>query len=203
MAEVLRDSGPRLLARKALAALLLQRLVVFEARLDAPRRPIRPGLVLHLGVLGACEQADQVCVPGADPAQVCRRLDAGDRCHVARVDGEIVAVRWVAFRDVQVTHAGLMLVLAGTDAYLYGAYTAPSWRRQGIAQALTADILDRLESEGYRRALSAWLPENGDARSLHPSRGRPLAVLGVVRVGPWQRQLEPRPPAARSRFRRR
>jgi ribosomal protein S18 acetylase RimI-like enzyme len=91
------------------------------------------------------------------------------------------------------------LPIAERDAYLYGAYTAPQWRRHGIAAALTADILDRLEAEGYRRALSAWIPENSAARSLHPSRGRPVAVLGVVRIGPWWRQLRPRPPAAHDR----
>jgi GNAT superfamily N-acetyltransferase len=102
---------------------------------------------------------------------------------------------------VQLTRVGVVLPIGAHDAYLYGAYTAPQWRRHGIAAALTADILDRLESEGRRRALSAWIPENAAARSLEPSRGQPVAALGVVRVGPWRHQLRPWPPAARARFR--
>ena len=136
-------------------------------------------------------------VPGTDPEQFRQRLSIGDRCYAAWLQDEVVAVRWAAFRDVQVTRQGLMLSVGEAGAYLYGAYTAPSWRRRGIGAALTAHLLDHLESEGRQRALSAWIPENAEARSLNPSRGQPLAVVGVVRVGRWQRQLRPRPAAAR------
>jgi ribosomal protein S18 acetylase RimI-like enzyme len=192
--EVLREAGPGLLARKVLAELFYQRLIVYEARLDAPRRPIRSELPVRFEVLGTDRVADYLaCLPGANPEQIERRMSTGDRCHAARLYGEVVAVRWVAFRDVQLTRLGVVLPVAEGDAYLYGAYTAPRWRRHGIAAALTADILNRLQADGYRRALSARIPENTAARSLNPSRGRPVAVLGVVGVGPWRRQLRPRP----------
>lgn len=198
---MLRESGPRLLARKVLAELFYRRLVVYEARLDAPRTPAGSDLPLRLEVLGADRVQDYVqCVPGTDPEQFRQRLSSGDRCYVAWLQDEVVAVRWAAFRDVQVTRQGLMLSVGEAGAYLYGAYTVPSWRRRGIGAALTAHLLDHLESEGRQRALSAWIPENAEARSLNPSRGQPLAVVGVVRVGRWQRQLRPRPAAAAGRF---
>lgn len=198
---MLRGSGPRLLGRKVLAQLFYRRLVVYEARLDAPRTPVRSDLSLRFGVLGANGVQDYGnCVPEAEPEQFRQRLSVGDRCYAARVRDEVVAVRWAAFRDVQVTRQGLMLSVGEAGAYLYGAYTAPSWRRRGIGAALTAHLLDHLESEGYRRVLSAWIPENAEARSLNPSRGQPLAVVGVVRLGRWQRPMRPRPAAARDRF---
>jgi len=198
---VLRESGLRLLARKIFAEAFYRRLIVYEARLEAPRRVVDLQIPVQFGLLGNDEVADYLaCVPGADAEEIERHIYVGDRCYTARVCGEIVAVRWAAFHDVQVTSLGLTLRLGDEDVYLYGAYTRPQWRRHGIAAALTADILGRLEAEGYRRALSAWIPENVPARSLHPSRGDPMAIVGVVRIGPWTRQLRPRPVAARSRF---
>jgi GNAT superfamily N-acetyltransferase len=193
--EVLRESGPGVLAQKIVAELFYRRLVVYEARLDAPRRQVRAAVPLRFEILGTDRVADYLaCLPGADPAEIEGRMKTGDRCNAALLDGEVVAVRWVAFRNVELAKVGARLPLAQNDAYLYGAYTAPRWRRHGIAAALTTHILDRLESEGCRRALSAWIPENSAARSLHPSRGRPVAVIRVVGFGPWRRQLRPRTP---------
>jgi GNAT superfamily N-acetyltransferase len=199
--EVVRESGARLFARKAFAELCHRRLIVYAARLDARRKSIHLDLPVAVEVLGSHGVSDYLtCVPDAERGEIEQRMYMGDRCYTARVFGEIVAVRWAAFRDVQVTSLGLTLCVTGGDVYLYGAYTRPQWRRRGIAAALTAEMLDRLEGEGYRRALSAWIPENLPARSLHPSRGQPVATVGVLRIGPWRRQLRPRPAAARSRF---
>lgn len=199
--HIVRQSGPRLLARKVLAELFYGRMVVYEACLHTPRAPIRSDLPLRFDVLGDLRVQDYVdCVPGTDREQFRQRLGIGDRCYAASLQGEVVAVRWAAFRDVRVTRLGLMLSLDEGDSYLYGAYTAPQWRRRGIGAALTAHLLDRLESEGYRRALSAWIPENAEARSLNPSRGEPVAVVSVVRMGPWRGGLPPRPASARGRF---
>ena len=199
--EIVRQSGPRRLARKVGAELFYRRLVVYEAQLEAPRPAVRSELPLRFEVLqpdGAHAYLD--CVPGLDAEQFHRRLRAGDRCYAARVRDEIVAVRWAAFRDVQVTRQGLMLSVGEGGAYLYGAHTTPSWRRRGVGAALTAHLLDHLEAEGHRRALSGWIPENRDGRSLNPSRGRRLALVAVVRLGPWGRELRPRPAEARGRF---
>jgi ribosomal protein S18 acetylase RimI-like enzyme len=199
--EVLRESGPRLLARKIFAEVFYRRLIVYEARLDGPRRVVRLQVPVQFELLGNQEVADYLaCVPDANADEIERHMRVGDRCYTARVFGEIVAVRWAAFRDVRVTSLGLTLRVGDEDVYLYGAYTRPQWRRNGIGAALTADILDRLEAEGYHRALSAWMPENVPARSLHFSRGEPVAIVGVVRIGPWKRQLRPRPIAAGGRF---
>jgi GNAT superfamily N-acetyltransferase len=199
--EVLRESGPRLLARKIFAELFYRRLIVYEGRLDAPRQAIDLQVPVQFDLLGEDEVADYLaCVPGADAGQIKRHMRVGDRCYTARINGEIVAVRWAAFHDVQVTSLGLTLRIGDEDVYLYGAFTRPTWRRHGIAAALTADMLGRLEAEGYRRALSAWIPENAPGRSLHPSRGEPLATVRVLQIGPWRRQLRSRPAAARGRF---
>jgi GNAT superfamily N-acetyltransferase len=199
--EVWRESGPRVLAQKVFAELFYRRLIVYEASLDAPRRPVRSELPLRFGVVGPDQAADYLaCVPTADAEEFAHRMSSGHRCYAARLDGEVVAVRWACFHDIQLTVFGLVLHIAEDDAYLYGAYTKPKWRRNGIAAALTASILDRLQAEGYRHALSAWVPENSAARSLNPSRGQPVAVVRVLRAGPWWRELRPRPPAARGRF---
>jgi GNAT superfamily N-acetyltransferase len=199
--EVLRESGARVLARKVFAELFYRRLIVYEARLDRDRPGIHLDFPVEFEVLGSHEVPDYLtCIPDADRGEIERRLYLGDRCYTARIFGEIVAVRWAAFRDVQVTSLGLTLHVDSSDVYLYGAETRPQWRRRGIATALTAQLLSRLEAEGYRRVLSAWIPENFAARSPHSSRGQAIVTVGVVRIGPWQRQLRPRPATAESRF---
>ena len=199
--EVLCESGPRLLARKIVAELFYRRVVVFEARLDVPRPEIRSQLPLRFEVLGSDQIGDYLaCLPGADPYEVDLRITIGDRCLAARLNGEVVAVQWVAFRDARLPNVGATLPISDGDAYLYGAYTSPRWRRMGINSALRTHVFDRLQAEGYRRVVSAWIPENKEAGVLKPSRGRPVTVLGAIGIGPWRRPMRPRPPTSRDRF---
>jgi GNAT superfamily N-acetyltransferase len=201
--EVLHESGPRVLAEKVFAELFYRRLVVYQAELRAPRPSIQSRLPLRFDVLGTDQVADYLaCRPGADARLIERRMSADERCYVARLEGEVVAVSWVRFGDVKLS-LSLVLPLAEWDAYRYDTYTRPQWRRNGVANALLLDVMDRLEAEGYRRLFSAWFPENTEAASLNPRRGRRLAVLRVLRLGRhWWYELRPHPASARGRFHR-
>ena len=65
--EVLRESGPRLLARKIFAEVFYRRLIVYEARLDVARRVVRLQVPVQFELLGNHEVADYLaCVPDAN-----------------------------------------------------------------------------------------------------------------------------------------
>ena len=70
----------------------------------------------------------------------------------------------------------------------YDAFTDPVFRRSGVASAIRAQAFAFLREEGYRRSVTAVLPEDRAAVSTARNAGyRPTARSGYVRIGPWLR----------------
>ena len=147
-------------AWRALAALGIRCVVLYERPLDGPRtrKPVDPGI--ELGRL-RIDEADAYAAlrPDGSAAQVRERFSAGDVCCVARSNGDLVAVRWFSTRRAAIPFLEHSFALDAGEGYLYNAFTAPEWRGRGVAGALTAFMLDELEREGVDRALSAARPQ--------------------------------------------
>ncbi len=193
--EVLRESGPAALAWKVVGELGLRRLILFEGEPDAVSQPARPvPAAIELGELGSGE-ADRYLAfrPDSDPEEVMRRMAEGDRCHVARVEGRIVAARWVARREAWLPYLGVVMPLTEGDGYLYDAYTTPAWRRHGLSAAVTFHAVRRLRAEGCRRILRVALPENRAGLGLNRNLV-PIATLFSIGSGRRRRHLRLPPP---------
>jgi ribosomal protein S18 acetylase RimI-like enzyme len=79
------------------------------------------------------------------------------------------------------------LPLPSATVYLCEAYTDPQFRGQGIAPALSNELLRRCGEEGTQLAVRATLPENHAALRAHAKNGFEVySLMCRLKVGSWQ-----------------
>lgn len=193
---ILRELGPVALWWKVLGELGYRRVILFERPLGTGSDPKPPPPPVELGLLRADEvDAFLSFHPESSRGEVQRRLAADDRCHVARDGQRIVAVRWVSLRQARIAYLRLAFPLADGEAFFYDAFTDPAWRGRGVAGAVSAAMIARLEADGFTRLLSAALPENPEGLALNSGTSAPVAVLVSVGFGGRRRHFRKPPPA--------
>ena len=183
---VARVEGLRSMWTRTLGETVYRRLILLERPLDT-EPVIRDAQVeLDFGFANDVEELARIrSWPGA--AEIRRRLDGGERCYGARRDGRLVASRWVATWSVRIPYLDRTLDLADGDVFVYEAYTAPDYRRLGIARAVESRLALLLRAEGHRRILRTVLPENAAGVGMHTSLGnRPIGTIGYFGLGPWR-----------------
>jgi GNAT superfamily N-acetyltransferase len=182
--EILSTEGPRSLVFRALAKTFYRRLLVFEE---------------EVGELPAPPETEYERLRPGCASQAKARLRAGDRCFGTWLDGELVAVRWIATGAPIVEYLDLPLPLADGEVYHYDSFTSPSHRRRGLSSVSQARVADALRREGRRRIVRAVLPENRAAvRDAEKAGFRRAGRIGFVRLGPWRRELRRRGEAGTS-----
>lgn len=100
-----------------------------------------------------------------DPDEMQRRIDGGNRCYLAFLDGEPVGYGWVATEVGRIEEAGLSWPLGPQDRHLWDFVTLPEYRGRGVYPHLLQTIL-RAESE---EAGHFWIGHRGD--NLASQRG--------------------------------
>jgi SAM-dependent methyltransferase/RimJ/RimL family protein N-acetyltransferase len=188
---VLQTEGLRSLWFKALGETIYRRAVVLERSLDEPAPQADARLPVVFGRLQETE-ADEYAAfrPETDPAEVRRRLQAGEMCFVARHDGRLVHACWVATERAWIDCLDREIALAPGEAYIYESFTAPDFRGQNVAAARSAYMQQALREAGYRRTVAVVVPENKVAfRPIEKAGYRRVGALRTVRVGPWRRDF--------------
>jgi GNAT superfamily N-acetyltransferase len=109
-------------------------------------------------------------------AEVRRRHEFGDRCFGFFAAGQSVNVNWLHFGSCYVYGPGLFLNLAGKDCYLYGVFTDPAHRGQGLYTQALAEIASQLRARGIERIVQ--VVEEGNDVPL-----RTLPRLGYRKTG--------------------
>lgn len=175
--EVGRTEGPRSLWVKALAATCCSRLTLLERSLSVPLPALDRELELELRPLSASDaDACAALVPGESAGRFHDRLRAGDLGFAALHRGRLVGVSWAATGNVYVRHLRATLRLRPDEALVYGVFVASDMRAKHVASRVGICGLRWLRDAGYRRALTAILPENEAGFG-------PPAMLGYRRVG--------------------
>jgi GNAT superfamily N-acetyltransferase len=171
-----------------------RRLVLLERRLDEPIVDVAALVPVEIGLLERAEIADHArLVPGTDPVDIRARLEAGQWCFVARLQGRLVCARWAATGRIRVDYLACDLDLAADEAYSYGLYTDPAFRGHGVSPAASVAMLRHLRAAGFRRVVAAILPENrASLRSVAKTGYRPYGLMGRVKLGPWTRHFHRR-----------
>ena len=156
-----------------------RRAILFERALgDGPVSPAPPTPGAELGLLDRDDVGEYVALhPQATRAELERRLAAGDRCHVARAGGRLVAARWAAFTEARVPYLEHTFPLAEDEAFVYDVFGDPAWRGRGVSRALFHTMNARLRSEGYVTVLSAVHRENREGLEFTSSTSTPIATL--------------------------
>ncbi len=111
--------------------------------------------------------------PGMDEAG----LEAALRAYLAEAVPSGRFVAWVAVADGRLVATSGMVFFervpypdnpSGLEAYVMNMYTAPAWRRQGLAAILLERLLDTAKEKGARRV---WLTATDEGRPLYLRRG--------------------------------
>jgi len=197
--DVLRQEGARSLWFKILGELVYRRAVMCARPLDvrAARAPeLPPGV--EFGELEVAElDAYLTLCHDADRVAIRVRLGEGQRCFVARRDGELLHVTWTATGHARIDYLDRELRLAAGDVYVFGSFSAPELRRSGVSSAVVEAIATRLHAEGQRRMLCIVVPENRAAVAAIPSWNQvPVGTLRTIRLGSrrWHFGAFPEPP---------
>jgi hypothetical protein len=96
-------------------------------------------------------------VPGDE---VEARAARGDLCYLGLSEGRLVHVRWLALRSVPIPPLGATLVLEPGEAYIYGSYTVPELRGQGLQPAVANFMFRHEKALGLRRNFYYTLRSN-------------------------------------------
>lgn len=156
-----------------------------------------PGLAvereLEVQVMASLQQK-----PAGDMA---RRMEAGHRAYVARLDGNEAAFGWVATREASIGEVGAAFGIPASERYLWNFVTVPDYRGRGIYPRLLEAIL-RVESREAERFWIAYAPENhASASGIRKAGFRPVAELSFDAAGrPAVRITESRDGRAASRM---
>ena len=190
-AEVFREEDIKSLWFKILGETVYRRLVLMERPLNEPVPEVTPRLPVAIGPLREFELDDYIEFrPEADPPEVRRRLEAGDLCFVARHEGRIVNAGWATTCRAWIEYLACEMRLAPGEVYHYESFTTPSFRGLNISPARYTQMLRYLRDAGYRRSVSAVVPENKAGISHLKKVGyRPFGVMGYVKLGPWRRDF--------------
>lgn len=135
-------------------------------------------LPLKFGFVDADRAVEYLEFRGRDlPLEaVQRRLAAGERCLVARLDGRIVTAGWSASGEAPTAAIGRDLGIRQDDAWTYDWLTAAGLRGRALATARLCRELQELASAGRQRVFALAAP---DSRSVFG----PLDRTGFNAVG--------------------
>jgi len=182
--EILRDEGPSGLWLRGLDATVYRRMILFARPLTAT--PSQRPTGVEYSFLRRDEIAEYSALRPDTPAtETARRLAAGHRCLIGRLDGAVVHARWISTERLESEYLGFSFELGGTTAYVGDAFTAAAARRRGISFEATAHYRETLEGEGVRTVLAAVWPNNrAGSGYVHKAGQRPIGSLATLRLGP-------------------
>jgi GNAT superfamily N-acetyltransferase len=114
--------------------------------------------------------------------QLAERLDRGDQCLVARLEGRVVGCIWLAPGPLPSDYYPTPVSLAPDEVYTDGLFVDRAFRGQGIGGALLRARIDAARERGYRACLSHVRAGNTPALRSHARYGNPVVedVYSVV-----------------------
>lgn len=192
--EVLRRQGLKSLWFKILGELGYRRMLLFERPLVQPVAEGTAGLPVSIDVLRESEVDDYFAFrPDTPRTSITERLTLGHQCYLARHERRIVAACWTATQPVWSEYLECEISLRAGDAYLFDRFTLPAFRGLRIGNAVRMHQLRNLQQAGYRRTISAIVPENKPAlRDIAKGGAKPFAVIGRLKFGRWHRTFRRR-----------
>ena len=190
-AEVLREGGVKALCFKVLGETIYRRMLFLERSLQRPPVPVTPGIPVTFAALKPSDlEALSVLRPHRRPADLLRRLEAGEGCVIARHEGRLAGAMWFQTGTARVEYLRIRIPLEPDEAYLYDGFVHPELRENLIGRALLGFACRSLQDTGLRKLVFAVNQENRSALEAFSECGeRTLGVIGVLKIGPWHRVL--------------
>lgn len=173
---------------RTIGEVFYRRMIVMERPFDPPIPPAEPRIPVEFAPLEP-DQVDEYLdfFPGADRDETIGRLERRHVCYVARHEGRIVTSCWIATERAWVEYLGAWIRLASSVGYLYELYTPPEYRAQNLGRAMFPVVFRYFRGFPVPCVLAAFNPENRIQLVFSRLGFRPVATVGVVRIGPWRR----------------
>ena len=116
------------------------------------------------------------------------RLDQGDRFFMGRSGGQLAFNAWLMFGEMEI--GGGVTGIAPDAAYSYKVFSAPAFRRSGLARGYYAFIRPFLAQLGYRSLVCHIRHDNVASMRLHQSVGfHSVGVVWDAHLGPLRRAI--------------
>lgn len=189
--NVLREEGIRSFWFKLLGEIGYRRILLLERSLEEPILEVNARLPVTIDLLKTTEVDAYLRFRAeTEPHEVVDQLNAGHWCFVARHEGQIVAASWAAGRRVWMSYLACEIPLLDGEVYVYDSFTRPDFRGQAVLPAIRTEMIRCFRAAGYRRMISAIVPENhASLQSVRKNGVRPFGVMGYIKIGPWRRDF--------------
>jgi RimJ/RimL family protein N-acetyltransferase len=117
--------------------------------------PIERHVIASVAALGPC-----------DPEDCDRRLERGDLCYGAWVDGELAHYSWVQLTgEHPIRSAGIAIAIEPGDRWIYNSRTSERFRGRGVYPAVLQYVATEQLAAG---ASCVWIyTSESNARSMH------------------------------------
>ncbi len=136
----------------------------------------------------------------APPSELTRRLAAGRRAYVIRLDEPVVSYGWVSFGEEEVGEVEGTIRVGPREAYIWDCATLPAWRGRGLYPSLLRAIARDLAAEGFEWVWIAAVVDNAPSlRGFVKAGYARIGTVRYVRIGRWRRLTvsgDPQAPAA-------
>jgi SAM-dependent methyltransferase len=185
-----------LLQKSSLGLIECGSVVFFFRDVDGEVPLVEPTVELRFRLASA--QDIPFLVQGGDPSQASAemlqdRIERGDLCFIAESpDGELIHSRWVTTESGYIPELGMDILMPRGEAYMYGGYTAPRWRKYGVDGAARSYIFRAMRSRGKSRVHSyvrGDSPPALRAAGRWQSRGGSVWYLRMGSFGTWTKSF--------------
>jgi GNAT superfamily N-acetyltransferase len=158
---------------------------VLERWLDDPIAPVASRVPLTFSTLEPAQIEEYLRIRSGVPGtQLEERLTKGDQCFVARFEGRIVSVSWIARGEHFIPGLRYRYAVRPSEIYLYDSFTAPTFRGRAIAPALGVHVLEQLRGANVTRVTMAVTRENVSNRRARAKTGfRVCGRIDSFRIG--------------------
>ena len=182
-----RPGGHRAVLAHAAAMLGYRKVAVYRLELESPSAPVEPRVDVSFGWLEPAELSGPARLRvdvGDSSAEAL--LERGDRCYVARLDGNVVSSRWVTTGPAHIDSMEIRMELARGSAYVHDAFTSEDHRGLRVAPAAATRLARLLAAEGCGSIVA--FVETGNpwaVRNAEHSGYRRMGVLAKLVLGRW------------------
>jgi GNAT superfamily N-acetyltransferase len=185
--RALREEGLKGFWFKLLSEICYRRVILLE-RSPEETLETKPPFGVTISLLKKTEVDEYLAFhTEANPSRIADRLIAENWCFIARYEGQLIASAWAAIQRAWISYLACQISLAEGEVYFYDAVTRPDFRGQSISPIIRAEMTRYFQNAGYRRIITAVLPENKLGLQVSRKVGsRPFGMRGYIKIGPWR-----------------
>jgi len=173
----------------ALSSARIYRRLLLLARLLSPSAPdIAAPSPIRIAVL-AYEDIDAYLAfrPEESGAEIRSRFSRGHLCFAAWHEGQIVHAAWGATHRAPIDYLSREIELGSDEVFVFDAFTATASRGRNLSPLRALAMGHHYRDRGFRRVLTAVLPENRTGLGTLEKIGtQPVGLIGYIGVGSWR-----------------